>query len=301
MRKLVLFVLVLIYTSNILSNENSKITSDSYLANDASKLYKVIHNREYKKLSELLKSGEDPCQRMKYKYKHVLNTATAFDYAIRTGDHKIVKEFLPYIKNLTIPCSLNPSLFYAISTDDISMIKFLIQHGVDINYASKYAPQNTALEEAVMLDKIKSAQFLIENGAKMPVEAQVKMLKHAVTTLHIDSIKFLIDNKINLNYQDKNGNTILHIIAKGKIDNNLKGLQKLADSEYTQKIPGYRDSIQETIDELNSKWDNYPKIIQLLVDNGADYKQKNKGGKTPYTLAKENNTKIMLDLLKNIK
>lgn len=301
MNKIILFSLVLLYTTNIFANENLEIKSGSYLANDTPKLYKAIQSKEYKALSNLLKSGEDPCQRMRYKYKHVMNTATAFDYAIRTGDNKIVKEFLPYIKNLTIPCSLKPSLFYAISTDNISMMQFLIQNGADINYESKYAPQNTALEESLMLDKIQSAQFLIENGAKMPVESQVKILKHAVTTLRIDTIRFLINKKMDLNYQNKNGNTILHIIAKGKIDKNVEGLQKLCDSEYVQKIPGYRESIQKTIDELKSKWDNYPKIIQLLVDNGASYKQKNKGGKTPYTLAKENNTEIMLDFFKNMK
>ncbi len=296
MNKLILFLLILINTLNLLADENLKITSDSFLGNDAPKIYRAIHNKEYEKLSILLKNGEDPCQQMRYKYNHVMNTATAFDYAIRTGDTKIVKEFLPYIKNLTKPiCLLRPSIFYAVLIDDISMIQFLIKNGVDVNYVSKSSTKNTAIEEALMYEKIKSAQFLLNNGAKMPIESQFKALKHSVITLNIDTVKFLIKNKIDLNYKDKKGNTILHIIGIGKIDKNLKDLQKFSDSEYVQKIPGYRASIIETINNLKSKWDNYQKIIQLLVNNGANYELKNKDGKTPYTLAKENNTIEMLN------
>lgn len=291
MNKLILFLLVLINTSNLLANENLKITSDSFLGINAPKIYKVIHNKEYKKLSTLLKNGEDPCQQMRYKYKHVMNTATAFDYAIRTGDKKIVKEFLPYIKNLTKPtCLLRPSLFYAIAINDISMIQFLIQNGADVNYVSKYSTKNTAIEEALIYEKIESAQFLLNNGGKMPIESQFKALNHSVITLNIDTVKFLIKNKIDLNYKDKKGNTILHIIGIGKINKNLKGLQKFSDSKHIQKTPGYRASIILTINKLESKWDNYQRIIQLLVNNGANYELKNKDGKTPYILAKENNT-----------
>lgn len=302
MNKLILFLLILINTLHLLANENLRITSKSFLASDAPNIYKVIHNKKYEELSILLKNGEDPCQQMRYKYKHVMNTATAFDYAIRTGDTKVVKEFLPYIKNLTKPtCLHSPSIFHAILIDDVSMIQFLIQNGADVNYISKYSTNNTAIEEALMYEKIESAQFLLNNGAKMPIESQFKALNHSVTTLKIDAVKFLIKNKIDLNYKDKNGNTILHIIAMGKIDKNLKSLQKFSDSDNVQKIPGYRASIIETINQLESKLDNYPKIIQLLVNSGANDKLKNKDGKTPYTLAKENNTNEMLNFFNKSK
>ncbi len=295
MHKLILFLLILIHTSNLLANENLKVTPNSFLANDTPNIYKAIRNKEYKKLSILLKNGKDPCQQMKYQYKHVMNTATAFDYAIRTGNVEIVKEFLPFIKNLTKPTCLDyPSLFYAILIDDVPMIQFLIQNGANVNYISKYGTKNSAIEEALMHGEIKSARFLLKNGANMSAESQFKVLKHSVITLNIDVVKFLIKHKINLNYKNKQGNTILHIISMGRIDKNLKSLQKFSNSKYVQKIPGYRASIIETINELKSKWDNYPKIIQLLVRNGANYKLKNDNEKTPYILAKENNTKAIL-------
>jgi len=295
MHKLILFLLILIQTSNLLANENLKVIPNSFLSNDAPDIYKAIRNKEYKKLSILLKNGEDPCQQMKYQYKHVMNTATAFDYAIRTGDVKIVKEFLPFIKNLTKPTCLDyPSLFYAMFIDDVSMIQFLIRNGTNVNYISKYGTKNSVIEEALMDGKIKSARFLLKNGAKMPEKSQFKVLKHSVITLNIDVVRFLIKHKINLNYKDKQGNTILHIISMGKINKKLQKLQKFSNSKYVQKIPGYRASIVETINELESKWYNYPKIIQFLVKNGANYKLKNNNKKTPYILAKENNTKEML-------
>jgi len=300
LHKFILLLSIWGYLSILLANDDLKITSNTFLDNSAPSIFKAIHNKQYIELSKLLKNGEDPCQELIYQYKYVANKATAFDYAIRTADIKIIKEFLPYIKNITKPtCLHKPSLFYAIMIDDIPMIKFLIDHGADINYISKFNTKNSAIEEALMLGKIRSAQFLIDQGVKISKESQFKALKHAVITLDIDTVRFLITQKIDLNYQDSNGNTILHIIAMGAIDNNLHALQQFSKSKYVKKIPGYSHSIEDNISQLKSKWDNYPTIIKLLVHNGVKMKIKNNNGKTAYNLAKDNNISTILHILKN--
>jgi len=188
-------------------------------------------------------------------------------------------------------------MYKAIEKENIKAIEYLIKNGEDINDNTRGLSN---LEFALIKNKIKSAQFFIDNGVNIEGDVGRTALKYGVLPLRIDIVKFLIKNKINLNYQDENGDTILHYIAKGSIDKNLENLQKYADeSEHVKKFPDGHAKMQKSIDVIKSRWENYPKVIELLLDNGIKIDLKNNDGKTAYMLAKENNVSIALTVLKN--
>lgn len=188
-------------------------------------------------------------------------------------------------------------MYKAIEKENIEVIEYLIKNGEDINDNTRGLSN---LEFALIKNKMKSAQFLIDNGASIEGKSGQKVLQYGVLPLRIDIVKFLIKNKINLNYQDENGDTILHTIAKGSIDINLENLQKHADeSEHVKNSPNGHAKMQKSIDAIKSRWGNYPKVIELLLDNGIKIDLKNNDGKTAYMLAKENNVSIALTVLKN--
>lgn len=189
-------------------------------------VFKTIDSKNYKKLAKLLKSGINPCSvKITYTKKAVLKEY-AFGYAIFSGDINVVKLFLPHIDNITKPtCLYNPSLFYAIFNDDIQMIQFLIDNGADVNFPTNLSMRETPIQEALLRGKINSAQKLIDNGAIINKDIGFQSLQLAVKNLNIEVVKFLIDNKYTVNFQNEDGNTILHLMAMGIVEKNLKSIQ----------------------------------------------------------------------------
>jgi ankyrin repeat protein len=83
--------------------------------------------------------------------------------------------------------------------------------------------------------------------------------KYKNTSIYKKIIIYLIKGGININHQDNDGNTALHIAIKLRQNN---------------------------------------EIIKLLLDNGADVNIKNKNGKTPLDIAMEKGDKDIINLLK---
>lgn len=266
-------------------------------------VFKTIDSKNYKKLAKLLKSGINPCSvKITYTKKAVLKEY-AFGYAIFSGDINVVKLFLPHIDNITKPtCLYNPSLFYAIFNDDIQMIQFLIDNGADVNFPTNLSMRETPIQEALLRGKINSAQKLIDNGAIINKDIGFQSLQLAVKNLNIEVVKFLIDNKYTVNFQNEDGNTILHLMAMGIVEKNLKSIQTYIEKkEYIKRFPDTYVEAQEQLNRLKEHFENYPKIANLLITSGADTNLKNKDGKTPFIIASENNINTMLEVLKNAK
>lgn len=273
------------------------------LSNSNPEIFKTIDSKDYKKLDKLLKSGINPCSvKITYKKKAVLKEY-AFGYAIFSGDINAVKLFLPHIDNITKPtCLYNPSLFYAIFNDDTQMIQFLIDHGANVNFPTNLSMRETPIQEALLRGKINSAQKLIDNGAIINKDIGFQSLQLAVKSLNIEVVKFLIDNKYTVNFQNEDGNTILHLMAMGIVEKNLKNIQTYIEKkEYIKRFPDTYVKAQKQLHRLKEHFENYPKIANLLITSGADTNLKNKDGKTPFIIASENNINTMLEVLKNAK
>lgn len=285
----------------VFSNVYAK--SNTNLSNNELEIFKAIDSKNYKKIDELLEGGVSPClKKTTYKEKAVL-IEFAFSYAIFSSDVNAVKVFLPYIDNITKPtCLYAPSLFYAIYNDDTKMIQFLIDNGADVNFPTKLSMKETPIQEALLRGKIHSAQKLIENDAIIKQDIGFQSLQFAVKNLDIEVVKFLINNKYNLNFQNEDGNTILHLMAMGIVEKNLKSIQTyIKRKEHIKRFPDTYVKAQEQVNRLKKHFENYPKIVNLLITSGADTNLKNKDGKTPFIIASENNINTMLEVLKNAK
>lgn len=287
---------------------------------DNATLFEAIDNKDYDSIEDMLHSGEvSPCAKKIVKLKQIPFMASqdlidgkhklpeytieeyrAFSYAIGTGDTKIVNIFLPYVDNITKPkCLLSPSLFGAIKNDDIQMIKFLVDNGSDINFVSKNSNNMTPIEFAFLTNKFKSAQYLLDNGAIINDRVGFKTLELSVNKLSPQAVKILIDKKVNLNYKNELGNTVMHIIASGKIQQNMKKLEIIINSDYFRKNNFFnKKEILENFKKQKSNQNNYLNIAKLLLQNGADITIKNKEGKTPLVLAEENKMTLLVDILK---
>jgi len=285
----------------IFSNGYAKSNAD--LPNNELEIFKAIDSRDYKKINNLLKNGVSPCLKREEKHGTYTNVDFAFNHAIITGDIKIVKSFLPYIKNITKPsCLYIPSLFYAIRNDDIKMIQFLINNGADVNFPPKLYRKETPIQEALLERKIHSAKKLIDNGASIDKYIGFQSLEFAVKNLNIKVVKFLIGNKYNINFQNKDGNTILHLMAMGIVEKNLQNIETYIEKkEHIKRFPDTYVKAQEQVKRLKANFKNYSKIAKILLQNGADAKLKNNAGKTPLMIANENNIDAMFEVLNNAK
>lgn len=285
----------------IFSNGYAKSNTDS--PNNELEIFKAIDSKNYKKIDELLEGGVSPClKKTTYKEKAVL-IEFAFSYAIFSSDVNAVKVFLPYIDNITKPtCLYAPSLFYAIYNDDTKMIQFLIDNGADVNFPTKLSMKEKPIQEALLRGKIHSAQKLIENDAIIKKDIGFQSLQFAIKSLNIEVVNFLINNKYDLNFQNEDGNTILHLMATGIVEKNLQSIETYIEKkEHIKRFPDTYVKAQEQVKRLKDNFKNYSKIVKLLLQNGADTKLKNNAGKTPLMIANENNTDTILEILKNAK
>jgi len=301
-KKSILFIKVFIFIFFVLLNGYAQTNSNS--PNKQLEIFKAIDSKNYKKIDKLLKSGVNPCLKREQKYKRYTNVDFAFDYAILSGDIKIVKSFLPYIDNITKPttCLYSPSLFYAIRNNDTKMIQFLIDNGANVNFPTKLDFRQTPIQEALLENKIASAKKLIDNGAIINKNIGFQSLELAIKNLNIRIVQFLIDNKYNVNFKNKNGNTILHLMGMGMVEKYLKNIKAYIEKkQYIKQFPYYYVQAQKQVKQLKENFENYPKIVQLLLKSGADIKLKNNNGNTPLMLARKNNIDTMVKILNNYK
>ena len=148
--------------------------------------------------------------------------------------------------------------------------KLYIEMGADYNHQDRNG--NSILFFAIMYKNFELIKYLIDakvvnvnNVNELGLNALILHImcgskgKYKNTSIYKKIIIYLIKGGININHQDNDGNTALHIAIKVRQNN---------------------------------------EIIKLLLDNGADVNIKNKNGKTPLDIAMEKGDKDIINLLK---
>ena len=180
--------------------------------------------------------------------------------------------------NITLLC-------YVIYLNDFEAVKFLVDHGVDVNkldFAGK-----TPLVRAIYTAWAKGIEFLLEHGADIN-----KQIHNGKTPLMIalkitwdDTIfKLILEHCADVNIKNKKGNTALHYAASTCNENTIRLIaDKVADINAQNNkgetalhiIAGY--SFLENFEPL--------KLIQMLIDNyKADSSIKDKSGSDAYDI-----------------
>ena len=162
----------------------------------------------------------------------------------------------------------------------IDDIKTLIQQGVDVN-ARENPTRLTALQQAIDENFIEARPILIEAGGDvnlgvfgdltdvgefMPEETPLSL---AIIQHHVDAVRILIDNSVDIHKPIHMDQTAIHIAASRR---SLRG-----DPE---------DREQNIID-----------IVNLLIMNGADLNKPSLSGATPLSNAVENGNEKVVDSL----
>ncbi len=123
-----------------------------------------------------------------------------------------------------IPNNYKVSLFNAVKSGDINLIKSFVEKGVDVNTRNKYGW--TPLHWAAFRGKTEVVKLLIEKGADVNTKTTkgwwcgfIKYGKDstplymAVNNGHTEVVKLLIEKGANVNAKDINGWTPLHVAA----------------------------------------------------------------------------------------
>lgn len=183
-------------------------------------------------------------------------------------------------------------LTVAIDNKNISMIKMLLANGADPNFFSpnSYSP----LMAAITNSDLQTFHLLLNMGADANI--QNKLGKTCIYyiqslddqwTIWSSMIDALSDN-ININHQDINGDTVLHINPERYL-------------LYKDLHPGLNIKNNDGNTPLNNliKKSNNIDLVKLYLKDGADAKIMNHEGKTPLDIAKKYNKTKLIAILSN--
>jgi len=219
---------------------------------------------------------------------------TPFLYCLQNNNENFAKFFIENGADIhTTDYQGSTSLHYAIKNNKIpDMVYYLIEKGVDIN-----KPNNNGLTPfhySVLYgcDAVDLPFYLIEKGADF--KSVTKMNENA---LHLalesgcDSVSlFLIENGININLVDLNGN---HPLLKA-----LMGVRALISRQLIEQgvdmntVTPYIDNQVKAQLILGSS-----SIAQRLIQLGSDINLKNKEGRTSLCYAIDNSDESEVEML----
>jgi uncharacterized protein len=179
------------------------------------------------------------------------------------------------------------ALMWAAAEGHPDVVDLLIQHGVNVNAASKKG--FTPLLFATMKNDSASIRHLIKAGADpdyaLPDKDKTKILVVAGAYHSTEAAIALLDGGANPNVADRTGKTPLHMAAQaGTLDLVKKLISKGADlNAKTVKAPTPEDTVfrqaggEQTPLLLAAKF-NHVDVMRAVIDAGADVKLKNQDG-----------------------
>ncbi len=198
-------------------------------------------------------------------------------------------------------------ILLAAQSGQIGVIEVLVNNGQDINIPSGQLG-HTPLHAALSYGQSACAQFLLERGANM----QPKNHTHAIfCASNVECIKLLLDRGVDVNTPTDSGCTPLHLMTGFELSNHkLSFEERLACCQYLLErgadvnaltneqyrvagVTPLHRAVEETKEDKDSR------IVQLLLDYGANINAKDANGKTPLYYLKGDKENPLYNLLKS--
>mmetsp|Transcript_6398 Transcript_6398/g.12018 ORF Transcript_6398/g.12018 Transcript_6398/m.12018 type:complete len:279 (+) Transcript_6398:109-945(+) len=135
--------------------------------------------------------------------------------AVRRGSLSQVRALLQDKANIDAPTARGwNALHYAVMSTDISVVRFLVDCGADINCTCRVDGQtHTALATAVRDGNFKVAKYLIDKGASVTPRDRRTLLMLAKSDVQI--MRYLIEHEgVDVNATDDSGRTVLMLSAR---------------------------------------------------------------------------------------
>ncbi|MDD5773688.1 MAG: ankyrin repeat domain-containing protein [bacterium] len=276
-------------------------------------------------LMEAAKKGQiDIVQLLLEKGAHV-NTkadnglATALIYAEKNGNKKIVK-LLKEAGAAEASANNPPDLISAAEKNDIKTVKQLLDKGADVNVKDKYG-FNVLIKEAGS-GHTEIVKLLLEKGAVVNAKTKggyTALMAAAEQYNNTEILKMLLDKGAIINAKtDKGDNALIYAAREGHTEIVkillAKGADLHAKDKYGRTVlmevtdRGYKDILRSLENKgtdmtsditalVNSEWNNYMQIVEILLDKGLEVNAKTNSGFTALMGAARNSNKEIVKLL----
>jgi ankyrin repeat protein len=177
------------------------------------------------------------------------------------------------------------ALAQAASCGYIDVMLCLLDHDADINLSDGGELAYTPIESAARNGQLDAVKLLVERGAEIDKENSIgsTALIGACISAHQDILLYLIQSGATINHADNQGQTALHYLCRyaKHWDGNV----------ITQTIDGKTPAL------LNTKFQDYTKVFNTLLEKSADVNLLTGYGYTPLHLAAESNTPSFIQAL----
>ena len=239
-----------------------------------------------------------------------LHFASAFGY------EELVKLFILEGADVNLRNVYGESpLHFASAAGNKEVAELLISVGADVNVMDNYG--YLPLDLAVLFDNMEVGMMLASNGSF--VCDYPSFLRFAVLKNNRELVKMLIEAGVDVNVEDNDGNTLLHLALRHNFEEiamllMAKGSDINAENIYGRSAVFYvrdKDLAKLLISagaDLHVESDgntplhyvvdrNYGEIVGLFLKNGADINSINNLGKTPLNIAKDRGYSDIVEIL----
>ena len=207
-------------------------------------------------------------------------------YAARCGFLEMVEHLtLKYPQYASATCGgLGTPLHSASFEGYPQVVRYLLQHGVDVNI------RNSANETPLLLASWKGhpdiVQCLLEHGADMnfPDNDHNAPLTWATYYGHVNVVRLLLEHSAEPNPQDRDGYTPLHDVMRGDRFHAERAQIVRLLLKYGANPNACDHNLQTPLHLVSRKADLLD-VLRLLLEHGADLDAKDKFGRTPLQLS----------------
>lgn len=206
--------------------------------------------------------------------------------AIRSSDLEKLNEILN--KEIDINACDDKKLsylHYALYWKEYQAIHLLINKGIDVDLKSETG--KTALLIAAERCYTEAVKYLVEHGADINYANQQDKnktaLHYAAENARLETIEYLVNLDIDINVKDSIGKTALHYLA-GHANDSQTHLRCLKFLLKQARFIDDLDNEGNTVLHLAVKRMNFERV-KLLMQYGANPVQVNMNGETPYSIA----------------
>ena len=188
----------------------------------------------------------------------------------------------------------NSIMLASIGTGDCDTVRWLIEQGVDVNHCNKEGC--TAIHKAAQNSKLDVLKLLKARGASIHAQSSKDGCNSIMSVLRgtgdYDTVRWLIEQGVEVNDCDRKGFTAVHKAAKKSNLHVLKLLKTSGANTHAQSKDGY-NSIMSVL-----KGTGDCDTVRWLIEEGVDVNHSNRKG---YTVVHYAAKKGNLDVLKLLK
>ena len=230
------------------NNEIVKIIS--LTRSEINLIYCSICNYRSTRMSEILKAFEEGNI---HEVKRLLQADGDINAKYRTGDK----------------CSI---LHNAAKSGSLEIIKYLFEHGADVNYKKKGG--ESVLHYAAKFGSLEIVKYLVEHGADVNCKNKrnKSVLHNAAKSGSLEIVKYLVEHGADVNNKNEKNKSVLHNAAKSGSLEMVKYLVEYG-ADVTCETKWENISVLHHAAESDSL-----EIVKYLVEHGADVNNKDKGG-----------------------